>query len=181
MFSKLKYLRLAYFSKPSCQRQLYRAVKRHGVRSILVLGVDVELAVPLIGIAGSNHSDSSAVSYTGIDLFESRPAGQTPASLKHVFKQLSGTCATIKLVPGDPYEGLSRTANSLLGTDLVIIGSDHVEEALCRAWFYLPRILHTDSLVYQQGRRADGEIEYHPVSHSEIECLAKVAARRRAA
>ena len=179
--SFLKYFCLASFSKPAGQRPLYRAVRRHRARSIVQLGVgDLQLAQRLIQVA--QRYATADVIYTGIDLFEAR-TGNGGLTLKRAHQLLAGAGAKVKLVPGGPFDALSRTANALTGTDLVIVSRDQDAEQLQRAWFYVPRLLHQNSLVYlqQPGEGDDAENSYRTVPHDEIDRLAAQHDRRKAA
>ncbi len=88
----------------------------------------------------------------------------------------------IKLLPGTVGDTLARTANSLLHTDLVVISADVTAQDLDRGWFYLPRMLHAQSLVYRGESTAEGEpAAYRRLSVGEIESLARSAPAQRAA
>jgi hypothetical protein len=182
ILAQLKYLHLAYFSKPASRRRLVRAIKRGRICSILEIGIgDGTLGRQMIRTAGAILSDTSEVAYTGIDLFESRASDDPSISLKSVYRTLSATGAQIKLVPGNPFDALLRTANSLTGTDLLVIDDAVDQVALARAWFYVPRLLHADSYVFQQQPDAEGEGEYRLLTQLEIDHLAAAATSRRAA
>jgi hypothetical protein len=172
--SRLKYLYLAYLSQPSDERPLYRLIRRRRLRNLVEVGVGLRRALRLIQVAQSAVPD--AVRYTGIDLFELRPPEAGPRlPLKEAYRQLRGTGAGIRLVPGDPFSALSRAANSLVGSDLVIVSGQHDPQSLARAWFYLPRMLHERSAVYLES--PEGQLR--PMSPAEIGALA--APLRRAA
>jgi predicted O-methyltransferase YrrM len=188
----LKYLYLAYFSQPAVDRVLYRTIRRHKVRRILEIGVgDGARAQRMIALA-LRHRPAEPVEYTGIDLFEAR-RNQDGAgvSLKLAHRMLSQTDARIRLVPGDAFSALSRTANTLANTtDLIVISADQDAESLAKAWFYVPRMLHTQSLVYREevteSRTADVVVKapakaLRLVLRAEIDALARPQSRRRAA
>jgi hypothetical protein len=84
-------------------------------------------------------------------------------------------------VPGDPYSALSAVANSLSGTDLVIVSADQDLQALAKAWFYLPRALSPSAAVYLEQPTADGRLSLRRVPAEELARLAAPPARRRAA
>lgn len=186
----LKYLYLAYFSQPAADRILYRAIRRNKVRRILEVGVGTgDRAQRMIALALRNKS-AEPVEYTGIDLFESRRE-HDGISLKLAHRMLSQTAARVRLVPGDAFSALSRTANVLANnTDLIIVSADQDADSLAKAWFYVPRMLHARSLVYREevaGATAPDVIVQKParnlrlVSRDEIDELARPQSRRRAA
>ncbi|MDH3719777.1 MAG: hypothetical protein OES79_16775 [Planctomycetota bacterium] len=178
----LKYLQFAYFSKPSGDRPLYRAVRRARVRSILEIGVgDARRAMRLVTLAGRLSGEPARISYTGIDLFEARPT-KPALSLKAAYQQLTATGSKIKLLPGAAFDTLARSANSLLNTDLIVISADVDQQSLDRAWFYMPRMLHPKSVVYREQPTAeDGQPTYRQFSVADIEALARSVGQQRAA
>ena len=123
------------------------------------------------------------IAYTGIDLFDARSTNLKPLSLKHAHQSLSGSGAKIKLVPGDVGDGLTRMANALLGTDLVIMHRPQNLEPCSGAWFYFPRILHHATEIFQEEQplSEDEPGGYRPISHEEIHHLAQSTPGRRVA
>jgi hypothetical protein len=181
--SRLKYLYLAYFSKPLGDRILYRAIGRRKVRRILEIGIgNASRALRMIGVAQRGAS-GEAIRYVAIDPFEARRPDAVPGlSLKEAHRLLKSTAAQVQLIPGDPAAALSRSANALQNMDLVIISSDHDEQALADAWFYLPRMLHAGSQVYIESRlshTADKTLAL--LAPAEVEARASVKGRRKAA
>src|SRR2546421_4271106 len=84
----LRSFSLLYFSQPATDRALYRAVRSRPIRSIVELGISLTSRTPrLLEIAGWGAA-SLPLRYTGIDLFESRPANQPALSLKQAFASL---------------------------------------------------------------------------------------------
>ena len=80
---------------------------------------------------------------------------------------------------------LSAAANSLTNTDLLIISADQDAASLERAWFYVPRMLHGETLVLHE-QPADEDppgTQLVPVPRLDIEAraAAQSKARRRAA
>jgi hypothetical protein len=147
--SLLKYAYLASFSQPKAERRLFRAIRRQKIRKIVELGVGSgRRAIRLIEVA-QRYAGAEPVHYTGIDLFEARSTG-TPLPLKTAFQLLKPTAARVQLIPGDPRTALARAANSLVGTELVIISADQPADSLARAWFYLPRMLAATALVCRE-------------------------------
>jgi hypothetical protein len=171
ILSQFKVFHRVYFSQPKSDRVLYRAVRRQRVTSILELGIgDLDKALRLITMAGQIQADPTRITYTGIDLFDARGADLEPLHLKQAHQCLSRSGAKIKLVPGDADEGLTRTANALLDTDLVIIHRSQTSDRFSRAWFYLPRILHQGTEIFQEESVEDDAPSpaYRSISHQEI-------------
>ena len=109
--SLLKSVYLSFLSKPAHQRCLYRTISRIKARSLVELGVGPGQRAARIIAAAGRHHDLNKVRYTGIDLFEARPATDAGLSLKDAHRILRATGAEIRLVPGDPLSALSRTAS----------------------------------------------------------------------
>ena len=137
-------------------------------------------AVRMIRVATSGVSEGP-IRYTGVDLFEMR-SGQVPAlSLKQAHRLLSGTGCKPQLVPGDPLTALSRVANTLTGTDLLIVGPEQEPHSMSRAWFYVPRMLHPGSQVLEGRLAGDATMHWQPVTREEVERRAAAASRAQRA
>jgi hypothetical protein len=179
---------LLYFAQPAADRTLWRAIRRQPIRSIVEIGLGLGQAAGyrterLLEVAGWRR-DCLPLSYTGIDLFESRPADQPPLALKTAFGALRATGATTRLVPGDPYPALARTANALAGTDLVLISALAERASLAQAWRFVPRMIHSQTLVFlEESCPAAGRAAWRRLKHDEVLKLAADANRsiRRAA
>lgn len=179
---------LLYFAQPAPDRALYWAVKRKPIRAIVELGIGLgetahHRTERLLEVAGWRRA-CLPLAYTGIDLFESRPAHQPRLTLKQAFHDLRATGASTRLVPGDPHSALARTANALTGTDLVIISADLDGESLAQAWRYVPRMIHTQTLIFQQAAViGPGKETWRQLKHEDVHKLAAAANRaiRRAA
>jgi hypothetical protein len=181
-YSRLKYLYLAYFSKPVGDRKLYRSVRRHPVHRILEIGMGP--AARTLRLIDTVHRQSAGqeVRYVAIDLFEARPKETAGLSLKETHRLLKTTAAQVQLIPGDPASALARAANALQKIDLVLISCEHTEQSLDRAWFYLPRMLHEGSEVYLESHAAQGPgTQWRLLSVREIESQAAAHRPRRAA
>ncbi len=181
--SHLKHLWLAYLSRPASDRVLYRTIRRNRVRKILEIGIATATRTLRMVHLAQRGARGEAVRYVAVDLFEAR-AGQQAAvlSLKEAHRLLKSTTAQVQLIPGDPASALGRAANALQNLDLVVISADHDAESLGDAWFYLPRMLHADSVVYIESRAASGEqTAFALLSREEILKRANVNRRRRAA
>jgi hypothetical protein len=123
------------------------------------------------------------VCYTGVDLFEAQPNAASPSlTLRAAHRLLKPTGARIRLVPGDPFTALSRVANTLTGSELVLISAGQASESLARAWFYVPRMLGHDCLVLiEEPCGPDGELALRSIARAKIDQLARSATLRRAA
>ncbi len=151
----LKYLHLAYFSRHKTERPLFRIIRKLQAGHLVHIGVGTgELAQQMIELAAGN-SRRSEVRYTGIDLFEMRSDGKPGLTLKRAHRLLKPLPAKTQLVPGDPYSAIARVANSLPDNDLVVISADQDTSSLEQAWFFLPRMLHDDSLVLIEDSEAE--------------------------
>ena len=127
------------FSKPRCCRALYQRVLREKPQRIVELGMsDAVRSLRLIRLA--ERAGDARIHYCGIDLFEAREANPLP--LKQVHHQLAETGAKVRLVPGDLFASLGRTANLLADTDLLVLDSVHRQEDLESVYHFFPRMLH---------------------------------------
>ena len=183
LFNFAKTLYLTRFSKPASLRPLWRQVCKRRPRNIVQIGMaQGHLSFPLLKVAARYHA-AEEIHFTGIDLFEARPAEAPGLSLKEAHRKLRERGVQVKLLPGDPFSALARKANELTGTDLILISADQDADSLARAWFYVPRMLTPDSLVLvEQPSTDDGDPQYTPLARTEIERLARpTASGRRAA
>lgn len=141
----LRYVYWAYFSQPANERVFFRLLRQRICRSVVEIGVeDGRRAERLLRWLLLKEK---TVRYTGIDCFEAGINCHPAASLKAVYRRLSRWTCHLRLIPGDPLTALQRTANELLHTDLLIINHVLGEDNAARAWIYLPRMLHDESLV----------------------------------
>jgi hypothetical protein len=175
---------LLYFSQPLADRTVYQAVKSRPIRSIVEIGIGLAGRTQrLLEIAGW-RTECLPLRYTGIDLFEARPAASRGPSLKQAFAQLRLSGVKAQLVPGDPYTALLRVANSLAETDLLLIAADQDRDSLARAWTWMPRMLTPQSLVFieEAGPKA-GLTIWRPLDLADIQKRASATGRhlRRAA
>jgi hypothetical protein len=175
---------LLYFSKPVSDRALLKAVRGRPVRSIVELGVSLPARTPrLLEIAGWRR-EGETLRYTGIDLFEARPSGQTRLPLKQAFATLQGPHVRLQLVPGDPATALRRVANSLVGTDLMVISGEQSDELLASAWTWMPRMLTSSSIVLREVPGAAAQhAQWQRLTLADVQRLGASAAKsaRRAA
>jgi len=183
MINLLQRLYWAYFPKPKSSRILYRAVRDLRATKIVEFGVaDPERSLQLIKMAVGMQQGTAQVSYTAMDLFDARPQMQSPLSVKQAHRFFASSGAKVQLVPGSMSEGLARTANTLLGTDLVIFAEDAAPVSDSRLWFYLPRLLHSESHVLQAQSVAEvQEPTFCKIARAEIEQRAASHTRTRVA
>jgi len=182
--SRIKYAYYAYLAKPKSERTLYREIRRTHPQRIVELGIAADRRTLRMLQVVARYA-GGPVEYTGIDLFEARPAGQQVLSLKAAHKLLKPMADKVRLLPGDPFSALAGAANGLSNTDLLIISAGQDAEALAKAWFYVPRMLSGDTLVLQEQSdpgNASGT-RLVPLQRLEIEAwaAAQTKARRRAA
>jgi hypothetical protein len=172
-----KYLRQAFFSNERGERCLYRKIRDLKPAQIVEFGVaDGRRSQAMIESA--QRYGEEEIRYIGIDMFEARSDDQPGLSLKQAHRKLSALGAKVQLIPGDPFAALARMANSLSGTDLVVISADQDQDSVERALFYLPRMLHDGSVVYRSHEQVDGQDQFEEVPRDEIE---QHTHRRRAA
>jgi hypothetical protein len=172
---------LAYLSRPKKARQLYRLVKRRHVRRIVEVGLsDMNLSSSLIEVAQRFAGDEK-VHYSGLDWFDARTIHASPLTLKDAYRILHATGASVRLIPGSPAASLAAVANAHQNTDLILISSAVTTDELQSAWFYVPRMLHHQSVVLREQTSAAGESSFEWLSLSQIAEWAGRAGGRRAA
>ena len=171
--SLLRYLYLAYLSHPAPDRLLYRGLRQWRSRSIVELGISGTLRTRRMLEIARRYAGSESVRYTGIDLFEARPSQQAGLSLKQAHQQLQFVGARVQLAPGDPWMALVRLANTLVGTDLLIVSADVDQESLARAWFFVPRMLHQRSQILVEQRSGE-HVHLKAMPLAEVHRLAAV-------
>ena len=110
-----------------------------------------------------------------------RPESNGKCGLKEAHHRLKRHGVHVHLIPGDPFSALARSANTLTGTDLIVIRGDQATEALRRSWFYVPRMLHEQSVVLQESNSATA-VHFTTLSRTSIDQWASEnTASRRAA
>jgi hypothetical protein len=176
-----RYFYLARMSRPKSVRELYCLAKRQKVCRIVEVGVsDIRRSVSLIEVAQRYAADGK-VSFTGIDWFEVRAQELPALPLKEAYRVLRATEASVRLVPGMPGRSLAVAANAHQNTDLVLISSIVHDSELQAAWFYVPRMLHSASVVLRERRDASGESVFEGITSQQIATWANAANSRRAA
>ena len=186
MLHRVKCLYRVYFSRPKSSRILYRAVRDLRATRIVEFGItDPERSLKLIQMAVDMHQGpkgDAQISYTAIDSFDARSQSQSPLTLKQAHRYFNSSGAKVQFVPGLMSEGLARTANTLLGTDLVIFAEDAAPQSDSRLWFFLPRLLHAKSCVLQaQDEGEDQGPSFCKITHAEIAQRAASHTRMRVA
>lgn len=186
MLTLINYCRLfylAHLSQPVGERPIYRAIRRSRIRSILEIGMGAGRRTSRMIETMRRVCGNEGLHYTGIDLFELSPASDRPKlSLKQAHCKLKPTGARTRLVPGDPFTALARAANDIGPCDLIIVSAGHEPESLNRAWLYVPRLLHSTTLVFVE--QPDGRTNvpsFQPLSHDDVRRRAKAGLPRRTA
>lgn len=170
---------LLYLSQPASDRAVYRAVRREGAKKILEIGLGTGTrSLRIIEVASRGDSTTE---YIGIDLYEAGPPSANRISLKAAHAMLKRTRARARLIPGDAYSALARSANEIGPCDLIVIAADQQGEPLDRAWFYLPRLLREKTQVFVE-RPANDERPggFELLSHAEVRRRAAPCSRRAA-
>lgn len=183
ILSRLRLLYLLYFSKPTGNRPLYRAIYRQQARKIVELNAgDGQRALRMIDVAQRRSSAPAEVHYVGLDPFEGSTEGRRrSSSLKEVHQLLRGSGARVQLVPGNPSDSLIRLANSLGKVDVLVVPAELDSSALARLWFFVPRMLHAQSQVFVESISNEGQVVLAIKPREEIDRLAAVGGGRRAA
>ncbi len=174
----VKYGYLALLSQPASDRPIYRELRQHPVQRIVELGIGSGVRAQRMIELLASLQPGKQLNYTGIDLFEARPAGQAGISLKTAHTRLRPLPAQIKLLPGTPGDALRRWANELVGTDLLLVAADQDPQSMARAWSFVPRMLHEQSWVMCE-RTENGSPRFERVTRTQIEQLADPRRPRR--
>lgn len=146
------------FDKPNPQKRLLKHVAAAQITSMVEIGLgDISRAQQLIAVSAKKSSEGT-VRYTGIDLFEAADGGVT---LKQAHQLLHPLPAQIRLVPGNAKSALTRCANELRGTDLIVVSANESSAGLENVWHLVHRMLHKASQVWVE--RSPGEYEVYSV------------------
>jgi len=179
---QIKLIYNSYLSQPSGDRVIYKAIRHTKARRIVECGIGTTQRARRIIEMAQLVSPDDEIHFTGIDLFEARSAADGPGvSLKLAHRQLSATGGKIKLVPGDPLSALARTANSLGNTDLLVISARQNPDEMAEAWFFVPRILAAEAVVFEEKPLSGGRMSLQGVSPQELARRAGENRRSRAA
>ena len=179
--SRLRLFYLLHLSKPASDRLVYREIRRLKPRKVVELGIGTgERTVHVIEVLKEFH-EVRDIHYTGIDLFEARTAADGPGiSLRAAHCLLKATGARIQLVPGTVREALSRIANGVSQVDVLVISGHIPAEQLTQAWFFLPRMIHARTQVFQETLSPGGGTAMRLLAAQEVEQLAAQGQRRAA-
>jgi hypothetical protein len=137
-------------------------------------------AVNLIGVC-QRYSPEAKISYAAVDWFEQRQATQPGLTLIQAHRTLNATGAKVRILPGGP-AAVEAVANSLPGTDLILISADYDDQLMAPAWFFFPRMCHEATRVlraHSSGSRPS--VAYETLSPIDVERLAQARPRRQAA
>jgi hypothetical protein len=169
---------LCWFSKPKAERELYHCVRKYRIANIVELGLESHQRCQRLIRLALRVSRNKDVRYSGVDLFDARPSSQPRMTLKQTHQLLSGSGATIRLIPGDALSALARCANQLKGTQLLIVAPDHDPESLAQAWMYVPRMLESNAIVLQ-ARRHEFSLQFSQLSLATVQEWADAVVRQR--
>lgn len=170
-----KHLHLAYLSQPAGERTIYQTVRKLRPTRIVELGVGtgertermLRLAVEMV---------DCNLQYTGVDLFEGRSDKESGMSLKDAHRRFSTARVKTRLAPGDVLSVVTRMANALTDTDLLLVSADHESQLMEAAWYYVPRMLHENSIVLRGTKESEAG-GYKCVPLAEVDRLAAAAYR----
>ena len=169
---------LSRFSKPVANRKIYRLIRDNKVSSIIEFGLGDGTRTEKMIQTAKRFMLGDTVRYTGIDLFEGRPEGESPLSLREMHRRLNKSEIKSQLVPGDSQSAVMRIANSHLRTDLILITAQYSLESFDQCWYFFPRMLHAQSVVMIQS---EAEGAFHSMSRLDIEKLGEKSKKARAA
>jgi len=176
--SRVSALWLKWTWRPHADRALVAWACRHQPRSILEIGVtDPARTARLIKLAA--RVIGAPVAYTAIDLFDARTSEWAPLGLKETHCRLRAVTERCRLTPGWPSMALRQTANSLTGTDLILIASRWSDDALNGAWKYFARMLGAGTSVFRLSADA-GRERWREIARDELTILAEGAGRQAA-
>ena len=167
-----RYLYLTRMSKPASDREVLKWVYDNRPRSIVEIGVGQALRTQRMLELLTHHLPATEIRYTGIDLFEARDARTPGMPLKEAFTVLRPLGIKAQWVPGAPYDALGRVANGLGNTDLLIVAADQDAESLSHAWAFVPRMLHPQSVIFQEIETPRG-LAFARVTAAEAERRAR--------
>ncbi len=165
----------SYFAQLPEDRICYRLIQKHKIASILEIGMEDAVRSERMLQVAIRGAGPRVVNFVGIDLFEAHPeADENPLTLKAAHTQLSALGARVKLVPGDAFSALSRTANSLKDIELVVIGWDNSPDVVAKCWNLMPRFLTDQAIVLCQG----DESQNYQFSVLNVEQVKELAAEQ---
>ena len=165
----LRYGYFAYFSRPTSDRQIYRAAASIRARRLVVVGLGTGERVTRLLQTARRFHPQERISFTGVDWFEGRTAHTPGMTLKQAHRRFRLLAGKVRLLPGDPHSALERAANALVNTDLLLISADVPESSVRRCWYYVPRMLHPASLVLLEDSAVDDtHSKFHRLSPQRV-------------
>lgn len=174
----LRYLYHQHVHAPRGERVLYRAIHRRRPRQLVQVGLGDGVQVERMLKFAARYAGSEGLAFAGIDLFEARQPGQPGITYQQAHRRFGELVEQLSLVPGDPQTALSRAANRLLQTDLLVIGAGHDPASLKHGWVYVPRMLHETSVVLIEEPGPEG-CHFRLMDAAEIAHLAADVSLRR--
>lgn len=181
MLGRLRRIYLTHFSRPACDRELYRVAATGVIRRVLAIGLgSPERWLRVLELAQA-QLPGTRLEFAATDVFEDRTAAMTTGlTLKETYRRFS-PLARLRLAPGEPYEALRGCANAWGEFDLAVIAHGIDANSLARAWLYVPRMLHSKTRVFWERSSEGGAPQLNEVTRSEIDRLARPSRTRRAA
>lgn len=165
-----KYLQLAWFSGPGCDRVIYRQIARHRPENILEIGLGRGIrTIRMFEVAGRWCKDRE-IRYTGIDLFEARSTKAASLSLREAYKLLRMPGVYVRLIPGEPVTAMTLSSATLSQTDLIVIDSDISESSMAAAWKLILPTMNKQTRVFWQRIR-DGLKVCDEIGIEEVRAL----------
>ena len=176
--SRVQHFWLTHFSKPACDRLLYKLIADGKCCNIVEIGLrDAQRTERILNVALQFHA-AEEIRYTGIDRFEAGDSSRP--SLKDTHRRLRSLEIKATLAPGEPVDALKRVATGgLSNVDLLILSGEFAPQSLGLTWWYVPRMLSAEAVVLVQSPEAHGT--FRPLAQMEIAKFAKSAPKRRAA
>nr|MCU0978180.1 hypothetical protein [Pirellulaceae bacterium] len=75
---------------------------------------------------------------------------------------------------------LARISNYITGLDLVVVSGDQDPDSMARAWMFLPRMIHAQTLIFSQATDAHGKLtDFAPLTRQQLDQLAGLRGRRK--
>lgn len=176
----LRYWYLAFASRPSSDRMLFRLIKRRRPARIVEIGLgDLARSLRMVRLAQAVRD--SVIVYAAIDAFDLRGDQLPVLPLKSAYRQLKATGANVRVLPGDPYAALSQKLHLVRNADLLLIAAHVTDRELERAWSYLPAAMHASTAVYRETALPTGARAWRAMERQAIDKLAAPVFGRRAA
>ncbi len=137
------------FAKPVEDRELFKQLLTHPVRSILEIGLRDGARMRRVAKLAQKAEGCETLRYIGTDEFESANDGQQHLSLKQAHQLASQLGFKASLIPGDINSAIPRVAHKLGASDLIIIdgGLNPNQPQACPLGSWLNRLAHSHSIV----------------------------------